>query len=80
MNHIFLGVFSSIVQTFRRPACDKKAARLIIQEELTTELLSGLLKDMTRNECLKMSKAALENKATKPEEVIYQACEHLIKK
>lgn len=59
---------------------DKKAARLIIQEELTTELLSGLLKGMTRNECLKMSKAALENKGTKPEEMIYQACERLIKK
>jgi UDP-N-acetylglucosamine--N-acetylmuramyl-(pentapeptide) pyrophosphoryl-undecaprenol N-acetylglucosamine transferase len=59
---------------------DKKAARLIIQEELTTELLSGLLKDMTRNECLKMSKAALEKKGIKPEEMIYQTCERLIKK
>ena len=59
---------------------DKKAAQLIIQEELTTELLSDLLKNMTRNQCLKMSKAALESKAIKPEEVIYQACEQLIKK
>jgi UDP-N-acetylglucosamine--N-acetylmuramyl-(pentapeptide) pyrophosphoryl-undecaprenol N-acetylglucosamine transferase len=59
---------------------DKKAARLIIQGELTTESLSSILRSMTRNECLKMSKAALENKATKPEEVIYKACERLINK
>ena len=59
---------------------DKKAARLIIQEELTTESLRSILRSMTRNECLKMAKAALENKATKPEEVIYKACERLINK
>jgi len=59
---------------------DKKAARLVNQEELTTEFLSGLLQGMTRSKCLNMAKAALENTATKPEEVIYQACERLIKK
>ena len=58
---------------------DKKAARLIIQDELTPELLSGLIQDMTRDQCLKMSKAAMENRAVKPEEVIYQECERLIK-
>ena len=59
---------------------DKKAARLIIQEEFTADLLSGLLQEMTRKKCLIMAKAALENVATKPEEVIFQACERLIKK
>jgi UDP-N-acetylglucosamine--N-acetylmuramyl-(pentapeptide) pyrophosphoryl-undecaprenol N-acetylglucosamine transferase len=58
---------------------DKKAARLIIQDELTPELLSELIQDMTRDQCLKMSKAAMENRAVKPEEVIYQECERLIK-
>lgn len=58
---------------------DKKAARLIIQEELTSKLLSDLLQNITRDQCFKMSKAALENKVVKPEEVIYQACERLIK-
>jgi UDP-N-acetylglucosamine--N-acetylmuramyl-(pentapeptide) pyrophosphoryl-undecaprenol N-acetylglucosamine transferase len=59
---------------------DKKAARLIIQENLSPELLSRLINSISRNECLRMSKAALENKTKKPEEVIYQACEQLIKK
>lgn len=59
---------------------DKKAARLIIQENLSPELLSRLINSISRNECLRMSKAALENKTKKPEEVIYQACERLIKK
>jgi UDP-N-acetylglucosamine--N-acetylmuramyl-(pentapeptide) pyrophosphoryl-undecaprenol N-acetylglucosamine transferase len=59
---------------------DKKAAKIIIQENLSPELLSHLINSISRNECLRMSKAALENKTKKPEEVIYQACERLIKK
>ena len=59
---------------------DKKAARLIIQEELTAQDLSSFIKSLTRDKCLKMAKAALENVVTKPEEVIYRECERLIKK
>ena len=59
---------------------DKKAARLIIQENLSPKLLSHLINSISRNECLRMSKAALENKTKKPEELIHQACERLIKK
>ncbi|MSQ81183.1 MAG: UDP-N-acetylglucosamine--N-acetylmuramyl-(pentapeptide) pyrophosphoryl-undecaprenol N-acetylglucosamine transferase, partial [Candidatus Methylopumilus sp.] len=59
---------------------DKKAARLIIQEELTVKDLSDCLQSMTRDKCLKMAKAALVNIITKPEEVIYRECERLIKK
>lgn len=59
---------------------DKKAARLIIQENLSPKLLSHLINSISRNECIRMSKAALENKTKKPEELIHQACERLIKK
>ena len=59
---------------------DKKAARLIIQEELTIEDLRSFIQSLTRDKCLKMAKVALENIATKPEEVIYRECERLIKK
>ena len=59
---------------------DKKAARLIIQENLSPKLLNHLINSISRNECLRMSKAALENKTKKPEELIHQACERLIKK
>jgi UDP-N-acetylglucosamine--N-acetylmuramyl-(pentapeptide) pyrophosphoryl-undecaprenol N-acetylglucosamine transferase len=59
---------------------DKKAARLIIQEELTVKDLSSFIQSLTRDKCLKMSKLALENIVTKPEEVIYRECERLIKK
>lgn len=44
---------------------DKKAARLIIQENLSPKLLSHLINSISRNECLRMSKAALENKTKK---------------
>ena len=59
---------------------DKKAARLIIQEELTSQDLIIFIQSLTRDKCLKMAKAALENVVTKPEEVIYRECQRLIKK
>lgn len=59
---------------------DKKAARLIIQEELTSQDLISFIQSLTRDKCLKMAKAALENVVTKPEEVIYRECQRLIKK
>ena len=59
---------------------DKKAARLIIQEELTSQDMSSFIQSLTRDKCLKMAKAALENVVTKPEEVIYRECQRLIKK